>query len=60
MVSENLSRDVEPYYYLVKQKESCILSVIFERWHSCDPLGEVVYYYDDITCPLDEGGLHVV
>jgi len=49
MVSENLSWDVEPCYHLVEQKESCCLPVIFERWHSFDPIGEVVYCYDDIA-----------
>jgi hypothetical protein len=51
MVSDNLSQDVEPCYYLVEQKESCCLPIIFERWHSFDPLGEVFSYYDDITVP---------
>jgi hypothetical protein len=51
MVSDNLSQNVEPCYYLVEQKESCDLFVIFERWHNFDPLVEVVYCYDDITVP---------
>ena len=51
MVSDNISWDVEPCNYLVEQKESCCLPVIFERWHSFDPLSEVVYYYDDIAVP---------
>jgi len=44
MVSDNLSRDVEPCYYLVKQKESFCLAIIFKHWHSLNPLREVVYY----------------
>jgi hypothetical protein len=51
MVSDNISRDVEPCYYLVKQKESCGLAIIFKIWHSFDPLHEVVYCYDDIMVP---------
>jgi hypothetical protein len=51
MVSDNLSRDAEPCYYQIKQKESCCLAIIFKRCHSFDPLHEVVYYYDDIMVP---------
>jgi hypothetical protein len=41
----------KPYYYLVKQKESCGLAIIFKHWHSFNPLCEVVYFYNDITVP---------
>jgi hypothetical protein len=51
MVGEYLSRDAEPCDYLVKQKKSYNLAIIFKHWHSFDPLREVVYYYDDITVP---------
>jgi hypothetical protein len=51
MVSDNISWDVEPFYYLVKQKESCCIVIIFKHWNSFDPLREVVYSYDDITAP---------
>jgi hypothetical protein len=51
MVSENLSQNDKPFYYLVKQKESCRLAIIFTRWHIFHPLHEVVYCYDDITVP---------
>jgi hypothetical protein len=39
MVSGNLSQDIEPCDYLVEQKESGCLPVIFESWHSFNPLG---------------------
>jgi hypothetical protein len=51
MVSDNLPRDDEPFYYLIEEKESCSLSIIFKHWHSFDPLCEVVYSYDDIVVP---------
>jgi hypothetical protein len=51
MVSDKISRDAKPCYYLVEQKESYCLPVIFERWHSFDPPGEVFYCYDDIVVP---------
>jgi len=51
MVSDNLSRDIEPCDYLVEQKDSYNLSIISKRCHNIDPLHEVVYGYNDITVP---------
>jgi hypothetical protein len=51
MVNDNLYQDAKPFYYLVKQKESCCLSIILKCWHSFDPLPEVFYCYDDIMVP---------
>jgi hypothetical protein len=51
MVSDNLFQDVEPCYYLIEQKESCCLTIIFKCWNSFDPLCKLVYFYNDITVP---------
>jgi hypothetical protein len=56
MVSDNLLRDVEPCYYLVKNEKIRCVSIIVKCWHSLDPLCEVVYRYNDVMMPLVEAG----
>jgi hypothetical protein len=51
MVSDNILWDVKPCYYMVKNETSHCFSIIVKRWHSLDPLCEVVYRYDDVTMP---------
>ena len=51
MVSDNILLDTESSDYLIKNEKGSIYAIIVKYWHSFDPLGEVVYCYDDVTMP---------
>jgi hypothetical protein len=51
MVSDNLLRNPEPSYDLIKNEKCCSFPIIRKCWHSLNPLGEVVDDHDNVTIP---------
>jgi hypothetical protein len=51
MVSDNLLRNPELRYDLIKNEQCYSFPVIGKCWHSLDPFGEVVYDYHNVNIP---------
>ena len=52
MVSDQLSRNSEPSYYVIEHEQSSCLAIVKICWHSFDPLGKVVDDHNNVFMTL--------